>query len=266
MLKEKSKKEISFKDKSFSRSLTTSKIGGKPNQKFQEELSHIKNFVEQLQLELKKHCLLSNEKEEFERIKKENIKLTSDVNILKDDVNDLMKKFQFVNDRINKLQGENEMLKEQNKYLLNFINQQNNIENEEIEEKIPNQNLFFNNFNSTNDMMFSNTIPQQSNNNKFGEQISEMSVFNNLNTNSNHLNNNNSQNELKPLNNYYSNYNNNKFNYNGNTNSNYSPSINNTNSNVTDLSALTQMNYNLTHQPYKNSSPERKRYLIPKSG
>ena len=75
MLKEKSKKEISFKDKSFSRSLTTSKIGGKPNQKFQEELSHIKNFVEQLQLELKKHCLLSNEKEEFERIKKENYKL-----------------------------------------------------------------------------------------------------------------------------------------------------------------------------------------------
>ncbi len=230
MLKEKSKKEISFKDKSFSRSLTTSKIGGKPNQKFQEELSHIKNFVEQLQLELKKHCLLSNEKNEFERIKKENIKLNSDVNILKDDMNELMKKYNIINERINKLEGENEILKQQNKYLLDFINENNN--NEEL-NKINNnilikENNILNNFNSNNDMMFSNT--QQSNNKLID---GEMSIFNNSN---NEIN--------KPLFNYY----------NKETN----------NSNVTDLSALTQMNYNLTHN--QNLTPERrKRFLIPKS-
>lgn len=92
-LKDKNIKDKSLKEKSFSRSVTTVRNENKNNLKFEEELYHIKNFVENLQLELKKHCLLSNEKEEFERIKKENIKLNSDVNILKDDMNELMKKY-----------------------------------------------------------------------------------------------------------------------------------------------------------------------------
>ena len=175
----KDKNNKSLKDKSFTRSVTTDRKEQGSNLKFQEELYHIKSFVENLQLELKKHCLLSNEKEEFERIKKENIKLNSDVNILKDDMNELMKKYNIINERINKLEGENEILKKQNKYLLDFINENNN--NEEIN---------------------------------------------------------------KPIFNYY----------NKETN----------NSNVTDLSALTQMNYNLTHN--QNLTPERrKRFLIPKS-
>ena len=207
----KDKNNKSLKDKSFTRSVTTDRKEQGSNLKFQEELYHIKSFVENLQLELKKHCLLSNEKNEFERIKKENIKLNSDVNILKDDMNELMKKYNIINERINKLEGENEILKQQNKYLLDFINENNN--NEEINKMNNNilikENNILNNFNSNNDMMFSNT--QQSNNKLID---GEMSIFNN--------------------------------------------------SNVTDLSALTQMNYNLTHN--QNLTPDRrKRYLIPKS-
>ena len=231
LVKEKTINRIkSLKDKSFSRSATTIRNENKNNLKFQEELNHIKSFVENLQLELKKHCLLSNEKNEFERIKKENIKLNSDVNILKDDMNELMKKYNIINEKINKLEGENEILKQQNKYLLDFINENNN--NEEL-NKINNnilikENNILNNFNSNNDMMFSNT--QQSNNKLID---GEMSIFNNSN---NEIN--------KPIFNYY----------NKETN----------NSNVTDLSALTQMNYNLTHN--QNLTPDRrKRYLIPKS-
>jgi hypothetical protein len=145
-------------------------------------------------------------------------------------MNELMKKYNIINERINKLEGENEILKQQNKYLLDFINENNN--NEEINKMNNNilikENNILNNFNSNNDMMFSNS--QQSNNKLID---GEMSIFNNSN---NEIN--------KPLFNYY----------NKETN----------NSNVTDLSALTQMNYNLTHN--QNLTPERrKRFLIPKS-
>ena len=61
--------------------------------KLTQEVEHIKNYCNELQRQFDNHCLIKNEKKEFENIKKENIKLTAEVSILKDDVAELMKKF-----------------------------------------------------------------------------------------------------------------------------------------------------------------------------
>ena len=144
-------------------------------------------------------------------------------------MNELMKKYNIINEKINKLEGENEILKQQNKYLLDFINENNNNNELYNNNILIKENNILNNFNSNNDMIFSNS--QQSNNKLID---GEMSIFNNSN---NEINN-------KPNFNYY----------NKETN----------NSNVTDLSALTQMNFNLTHNQ-NSTSDRRKRFLIPKS-
>ena len=85
------------------------------------EVEHIKNYCNELQRQFDNHCLIKNEKKEFENIKKENIKLTAEVSILKDDVAELMKKFGIINNKIDTMQQENNNLKMQNKNLLNFI-------------------------------------------------------------------------------------------------------------------------------------------------
>ncbi len=60
--------------------------------KLTQEVQHIKNYCNELQRQFDNHCLIKNEKKEFENIKKENIKLTAEVSILKDEVEELIKK------------------------------------------------------------------------------------------------------------------------------------------------------------------------------
>ena len=89
--------------------------------KLTQEVEHIKNYCNELQRQFDNHCMIKNEKREFENIKKENIKLTAEVSILRDDVTELMKKFGIINNKIDTMQQENNNLKMQNKNLLNFI-------------------------------------------------------------------------------------------------------------------------------------------------
>ena len=91
-----------------------------------QEVEHIRNYCTDLQRQFDNHCLIKNEKKEFENIKKENIKLTAEVSILKDDVAELMKKFGTINNKIDTMQQENNNLKMQNKNLLHFISVMSN--------------------------------------------------------------------------------------------------------------------------------------------
>ena len=154
-------------------------------QKFNDELKHIKSYCETIDRELKNHCLLSNERKEFENIKKENIKLIADVGILKEDMIDIMKKYQQLSERMVKLEGENEQLRIQNKKLIAFISMMNNNNNRSMVNNSNNDLVFSNN---TNNEQFSQIKSINNNidnlNRMMNEQITEMSAFNN-NTNSN---------------------------------------------------------------------------------
>ena len=72
-----------------------------------QEVEHIKNQCNELQRQFDNHCLIKNEKKEFENIKKENIKLNAEVSILKDDVTELMKKFGIINNKIDNMELKN---------------------------------------------------------------------------------------------------------------------------------------------------------------
>jgi hypothetical protein len=113
--------------------------------KLSQEVEHIKNYCNELQRQFDNHCLIKNEKREFDNIKKENIKLTAEVRILKDDVAELMKKFSLINNIIDPIQQENKNLKMQNKNLLNFISIMSNNSNGIRKLKSFNMNQMSNN-------------------------------------------------------------------------------------------------------------------------
>ena len=211
-------------------------------QKFNDELKHIRSYCETIERELKNHCLLSNERKEFENIKKENIKLIADVGILKEDMIDIMKKYQQLSERMVKLEGENEQLRLQNKKLIAFISMMNNNNNRSMVNNSNNELVFSNN---TNNEQFSQIKSINNNidnlNRMMNEQITEMSAFNN-NTNSN--------NDISIKSNVTPPPNNN---------------ISNITSNIGNLSALTQMNQTIASK-YRTVTPVKsRRYLIPKN-
>ena len=188
--------------------------------KLTQEVEHIKNYCTELQRQFDNHCLIKNEKKEFDNIKKENIKLTAEVSILKDDVAQLMKKFSIINNKIDSMQQENNNLKIQNKNLLNFISIMSNNSNNGIKRlnsfnmnQISNNTLLnINNNNQTNQDLFSknsnnesmniiNLINNKSNNNlsnngskSFGEagnnKLIKNSSFKSI-TNNNYMSNTN---------------------------------------------------------------------------
>lgn len=64
------------------------------------ELNEIKKYCNTIDKEVKNHCVLSKDQKEIDQIKKENIKLRSDVNILKDDMKELLKQFESLSSRL----------------------------------------------------------------------------------------------------------------------------------------------------------------------
>lgn len=202
-------------------------------QKFSEEIKHIRSCCEALNNELAEHCLISSEKNEFEKIKKENIKLLADVSILKEDMNDIMKKYSMLNMKVNQLENENEMLRNQNKKLLSFIGSCD--EGSKINYNVNN------NLNSGSDLMFSSSI--NTSNQRGNDVITEMSAFNNAGSNNN-------------MNNNYNNF---TTTMNNDNDESCNTGVNK--SNITNLTALAKMNQTLTRTmtPIKS-----KRYLIPK--
>ena len=205
--------------------------------KLSQEVEHIKNYCNELQRQFDNHCIIKNEKREFDNIKKENIKLTAEVRILKDDVAELMKKFSLINNKIDSIQQENKNLKMQNKNLLNFISIMSNSSNGIRKLKSFNINQMSNNslLNMNNQNSFSNNnesmniINLINNNNNKNNMISNNNINNNGNkifvelgdNNNNKLNKNTS---LKSLSN--------NINYLNNTNYNYNNNINNINNNL----------------------------------
>jgi hypothetical protein len=153
----------------------------------------------------------------------------------------MLKNFNYLNDKLEKLQNQYELLRKQNITLINFIsnnkNLDKNIENLKINLE-NNKNEQSINFNSNTDLIFSNSVLNSNN-------------FNELNNNINELNK-NFDFKLKNLCN---------FNEENNVNK-YLNQYNNKYNNVMDLQFLTQKNVDLTN---KNISPHKSnRYLIPK--
>ena len=206
--------------------------------KLTEEVEHIKNYCNELQRQFNNHCIIKNERKEFDNIKKENIKLTAEVSILKDDVAELMKKFSLINNKINNIQQENNNLKIQNKHLLDFISIMNNSNNNLDIKRLKSFNMNSNNNNSKN--LFSN--------NSNNESMNIINLINNNNTNietNDKLIKNSSSKILNNNSNYLSNTNYN-FNYNKN---------NNFNSEKIDFSISNSINTNekLKEEPQDNN-------------
>ena len=168
--------------------------------KLTQEVEHIKNYCNELKRQFDNHCMIKNEKKEFDNIKKENIKLTAEVSILKDDVAELMKKFSLINNKIDSMQQENNNLKNQNKNLLNFISiMSNNSINGIKQLKTLNMNMNQNNNNNpilsiknniNNQDLYSNNINNES-----------MNIINLINNSKNNNNNNNGRKSFGEINN-----------------------------------------------------------------
>ena len=271
--------------------------------KLTEEIEHVKKYCSDLQRQFDNHCLIRNEKKEFENIKKENIKLSAEVSILKDDISELMKKFNLINNKIDSMQQENNNLKMQNKNLMNFLssmnengisklksfNANNLTSNNNVKYSMnkSNNNINTNCIKSNNESMnIINLINKKSNNiNLSSEQLLDTSVFNisksiNKNNDSKMINNNNFSKTLNPIEyrvrGYNSNISNeiNRLGENNNVTVNVSNDINaredkRINNNATDLLSLIQSNFNLTNNlnnfSNTNNDFNKNRYLIPKA-
>ena len=209
-----------------------SKNSNETLEKMNDEFFHINNYLKELNLQIDNNCLYQKEKENFNFLKKENIKMLSDVSIMKDDIKDLILKFKNLNDKINEMQKQNEIIKNQNNNLINFIENQN--KNNQTENFITNESFNFNN-----------------NNNKNNQIISNLSVFNNL--------------QSKNLNlNTYSDFSNNILNTNNFIN-NYES---NENKNLENNFNLTELNNNINsiiHKNNNNNNNNEKRFLIKKT-
>ena len=199
-------------------------------EKMNDEFFHINNYLKELNLQIDNNCLYQKEKENFNFLKKENIKMLSDVSIMKDDIKDLILKFKNLNDKINEMQKQNEIIKNQNKNLINFIE---NNKNNQTENFITNESF---NFNKNNQI------------------ISNLSVFNNFQSKNLNLNTySDFSNNILNTNNFINNY------ENENENKNFENKENNFN--------LIELNNNINSILHKNNNNNNneKRFLIKKT-
>jgi len=167
-------------------------------QSFLTELEHIKDFCRNLQKTQQENCILASERKNFENMKSDVIKISSDVNILKDEFQEIHNIFKQINARIDLLEDENNNLKIQNKKLVNSIKQNDrrndyiSIEDEgshqrrqfipEIEsnnEFIPSHSPYLGNTNNER-MQASNTNFRNNNQKQSIEEVGNNSVFSDL--------------------------------------------------------------------------------------
>ena len=204
-----------------------SKNSNETLEKMNDEFFHINNYLKELNLQIDNNCLYQKEKENFNFLKKENIKMLSDVSIMKDDIKDLILKFKNLNDKINEMQKQNEIIKNQNNNLINFIENQN--KNNQTENFITNESFNFNNKNN--------------------QIISNLSVFNNLQSKNLNLNTySDFSNNILNTNNFINNY----------ENENENKNFENKNFN------LIELNNNINSILHKNNNNNEKRFLIKK--
>jgi TolA-binding protein len=204
-----------------------SKNSNETLEKMNDEFFHINNYLKELNLQIDNNCLYQKEKENFNFLKKENIKMLSDVSIMKDDIKDLILKFKNLNDKINEMQKQNEIIKNQNKNLINFIE---NNKNNQTENFITNESF---NFNKNNQI------------------ISNLSVFNNFQSKNLNLNTySDFSNNILNTNNFINNY----------ENENENKNFENKNFNLIELNN----NINSILHKNNNNNNNEKRFLIKK--
>ena len=227
--------------------------------KLTQEVEHIKNYCNELQRQFDNHCMIKNEKKEFDNIKKENIKLTAEVSILKDDVAELMKKFNIINNKIDSMQQENNNLKMQNKNLLNFISIMSNSNNGINKLKSFNMNQLNNNslLNINNNITNNNQDLFSNNSNNESMNIINLINNNKINSSNNNINNNGSKSFIDM------DINNNNIRRNSNIKSNNINSNSNVNSN--NINFMTKTNYNFNSNYNNNLNSDQIDFSISKS-
>jgi hypothetical protein len=96
-----------------------------------DEIEHLKNFCRDLKQTMEENCVMGNERKNFEKMKSENIKLTADFNILKEDMQEMMTNYHNIAKRVTQLEEENKSLRIHNKNLVKFVSKNKGVGNNE---------------------------------------------------------------------------------------------------------------------------------------
>ncbi len=246
---------------------------------FTEELERVKNFCKEIKKGQEENCIMENEKRTFDKMKNEYIKLSADMNIMKEDIKEILANYHSLVKRVSFLEEENKNLRKHNKNLVKLI------QNRAVANATnPNSARNFNeNVNVNNENYIIDNIEPQGNNyiSDYTENFNRVqNKYNTANANYNSRTSNNANNS--------NNINTNVNRENANTNANYylntMPSnLNNLNNQMnidnnfstplSDLSAFNNINNtssnemlgnihsNLSNADYKKS---KKRFLIQK--
>lgn len=160
-----------------------SKPGYEAIKNLTDELEHVKQFCKTMKQTMEENCIMANEKKAFDRMKNDFIKVSADVNIIKEDMKEMMTNFHEMMQKVNKLEEENKNLRAHNKNLVKFV--QSRFKSD---EQIPTfRDNDYNNYYKE----ISEQRPKSSNINvEYSTPISEFSAFNSMhNTSSVEMNN-----------------------------------------------------------------------------
>jgi chromosome segregation ATPase len=109
---------ISYKEE---KSDKFNKISFEQLKNLNEEIDHIKEFCKNIKRSVDESCLLDNDKKAFNKMKNDFIKQSADINILKDDMQEMMRNMHFMVKRIETLEEENKNLRKHNQNLIRFV-------------------------------------------------------------------------------------------------------------------------------------------------
>ena len=88
---------------------------------FTEELERVKSFCKEIKKSQEENCIMENEKRTFDKMKNEYIKLSADINIMKEDIKEILTNSHSLIKRVNFLEEENKNLRKHNKNLVKLI-------------------------------------------------------------------------------------------------------------------------------------------------
>jgi len=91
-----------------------------------DEIEHLKDFCKDLKRSQEENCIMQNERNIFDKIKNEHIKLNADTNIMKEDIKEILGNYHNLMKRVAILEDENKNLRAHNKNLVRFVHNTNN--------------------------------------------------------------------------------------------------------------------------------------------
>lgn len=191
---------------------------------FTEELERVKSYCKEIKKSQEENCIMQNEKKTFDKMKNEFIKLSADMNILKEDMKEILTNYHTLVKRVTFMEEENKNLRKHNKclvkliqnrkennnnyldednaqgnYLSDYTDNFNRIKNKQNQYKNSNslidtncnvyQPLAQNPHNAYSNSNYMNTMPNNHNlnlniDNNFSTPLSDLSGFNNINNTS----------------------------------------------------------------------------------